>query len=283
MSGRLAAAGRPQPAEPSPPPAHPISVKAVALPPEHGAWGFLFEPILLGMVVAPSGAGVAIAVAALGAFLSRHPLKLLLGDWSRGRRYPRTRLAARFALVYGLAAVAGLGLALAEARAAFWWPLALAAPLGVAQLHYDSRNRGRDLLPELLGSMAPGSVASAMALARGWAPGSAFALWLILASRAVASTLYVRSRLRLDRGQPHDAAAVWASHLASLLIVGFLASAGWAPWVALPVFAALLGRAVHGLSWYRAPVRPQTLGLTELTFGLVTAVLVAFGYVRTGS
>ena len=31
-----------------------VRLKAIALPPEHGAWGFLLEPIVLGLLVAPS-------------------------------------------------------------------------------------------------------------------------------------------------------------------------------------------------------------------------------------
>jgi hypothetical protein len=62
-----------------------VSLRAVALPPEHGGWGFVLEPLILGLAVAPSAAGAALAFFALGAFLARHPLKLLLNDVSRGR------------------------------------------------------------------------------------------------------------------------------------------------------------------------------------------------------
>jgi len=37
--------------------------KAVALPAEHGGWGLLAEPVVLGLVSAPSAAGICLALA----------------------------------------------------------------------------------------------------------------------------------------------------------------------------------------------------------------------------
>ena len=67
--------------------------RPVALPAEHGGWGFLAEPVVLGLVLAPSAAGLCLALAALAAFLARHPLRLALIDRRKGVRYPRTGLA----------------------------------------------------------------------------------------------------------------------------------------------------------------------------------------------
>ena len=38
--------------------------RVVALPDEHGGWGLTAEPVLLGLLVAPSWAGLAIGAAA---------------------------------------------------------------------------------------------------------------------------------------------------------------------------------------------------------------------------
>jgi hypothetical protein len=92
-----------------------VRIKSIALPPEHGAWGFLLEPMVLGLAVAPSLAGLFLAVGVVGAFLVRHPLKLAFADWKRHKRYERTRIAERVILVYGAAAVIGLALAAALA------------------------------------------------------------------------------------------------------------------------------------------------------------------------
>lgn len=67
---------------------HGVRVRTVALPVEHGGWSLTLEPVALGLLVAPSRAGFLLAVATVGAFLLRHPLKIVADDRRRGRRGP---------------------------------------------------------------------------------------------------------------------------------------------------------------------------------------------------
>ncbi len=46
-----------------------VRLRLVALPVEHGGWGMLGAPILLGLWLAPSPAGFWLSLAALGIFL----------------------------------------------------------------------------------------------------------------------------------------------------------------------------------------------------------------------
>src|SRR5215213_6728311 len=145
-----------------------VRLKTVALPTEHGGWGITLEPVLLGLLVAPSVAGAGLALATLGAFLARHPFKIVAGDRRRGRRFARTPYAERFTLLYAAAGLAGLALAVfASADYTFLLPLAAAAPLAAVQLRYDAAGRSRGLLPEVAGSLAMGSVACSLALLGG--------------------------------------------------------------------------------------------------------------------
>lgn len=260
------------------PPAATLSIKSLALPSEHGGWGLLFEPALLGLLLAASWAGAGIVVAALAAFLARHPLRLALSDWWRGARYPRTTLAARIACVYLLLALGGLGLAAWRAPLLAFVPLALAAPLGLVQLIYDVQLRGRQLVPELAGGVALGATAAAVVLAGGWGAPAALTLWLLLAARTVGSVTYVRARLRAARGQAAGRASTWLCHLATLLLVGWLAARGLAPWLAFVAFAALLARALHGLRAGAGALPPRAVGFQELGYGVLTLVLLAAGY-----
>src|SRR5690606_8314064 len=61
--------------------------RAVALPAEHGGWSFWLEPILLGLLLAPTIAGLWLALASFGVFLSRQPFKIAWADRQRGRRF----------------------------------------------------------------------------------------------------------------------------------------------------------------------------------------------------
>ena len=109
-----------------------VRLRPIALPTEHGGWALVGAPILLGLWVAPSVSGACLGVASLAVFLARQPAGLALGDWRRGRRYPRTAWAAGFALGYVLVALSAFACAWVTARGAFWLPLALAAPLALA-------------------------------------------------------------------------------------------------------------------------------------------------------
>jgi hypothetical protein len=254
-----------------------INLKSVALPVEHGAWGLLGEPLLLGLLVAPSWSGLGVGVAALAVFLAHHPLKLALADLRRRSANRRTAAAGAFIFLYGAAATAGLRLA-GTGQRGWWIPLAFAAPLALAQLAYEARHQGRQLLPELLGSVALSSVVAAEMRAGGLPFGACLAAWVVLAAKAVGAVLYVRARLRYDRGLASARTPAVGSHVGALLLALALARAGYTPWLVVPAFACLLARAVHGLSPLHRRARPQVVGIQEMAYGFSFVLLVAIGY-----
>lgn len=254
------------------------SWRAVALPAEHGGWGLLGEPIALGLALAPSVAGACLALAAVAAFLARHPFRLVMIDRRKHLRYPRTDVAERFLLGYGGIALAFLLAAVALSDTAFWPVLAIVAPVGLLALVHDALGRSREAVAEAAGGVALCAVATAIALAGGFPTAPAWGAGLLLALRAVPSVLYVRARIRLDRGLPAGPWLALGAHALALVAALVLAWHSWAPWVAAAVFGVLLLRAALCLSPWRGSVRPQTLGYQELAFGLLTLVVLALGY-----
>ncbi|HSP63961.1 MAG TPA: YwiC-like family protein [Pyrinomonadaceae bacterium] len=255
-----------------------LRIRPVALPTEHGGWGLLFEPILLGLLLAPSLAGLFISIGAVAAFLSRHPFKLAIGDWRRGRRIPRTAPAERFAVFYVCIAAFGLALAIKTAGIGFLLPLLLAAPFTIVQLFYDSLGRSRSLIAELAGSISIGAVSAAIAIAGGWPRPAAFGLWVILAARTVPTILYLRARLRLLHHKPASPRMVIVMHLLAIPIVLGLARMGMAPFLSVAALVILLLRAVIGFSKPGKPMTAKKLGLRELGFGLMTVFAVVVGH-----
>ena len=255
-----------------------VRLRTVALPNEHGGWGLALEPIAVGLALAPSAASFCLAVATLGAFLARHPLKIAAGDRRRGRRFPRTAAAERFAALYGGIAAASFAAAVALAPSnSFLLPLAFAAPLAFVQLLYDFTGRSRALLPELSGATALAAVASACVLADNWPLAPALGLWAVLAARVAPTILYVRARLLLLHGKPASAAPVVCAHAAAAVAVLALARAGVVPWLAAAALVLLLARAVHGFN-ERAPVTAKRIGVRELACGVMTVTALAAGH-----
>ncbi|HLE85674.1 MAG TPA: YwiC-like family protein [Thermoanaerobaculia bacterium] len=260
-------------------PARPAGARwqAVALPPEHGSWGLVGEPVVLGLLVAPAWASLLVGVGAFAGFLAYRPAKLVWGDLRRRKRYPRTALAVRLAAGFALAAALALAGAWSLAGAGWLLPFVLAAPFGIAFVAYDLRP-GRFWQAELAAPVAFAATAAAMALAGGLAPAVALSLWAVMAARSVPSVLYVRERLRLERGEPARRALAVAAHGVALATVVLLAAAGWLPWLAASAVALLLARAAWGLSRHRRPATARAVGFGEIAWGVVTVLLVAAGF-----
>lgn len=256
-----------------------VMLKSVALPSEHGGWGFLLEPILLGLLVAGSWPGFLLGLSALGVFLVHQPLKLALKDYRRaGRRPPRAIWALRFSVGYGLVALLPFAWLLMTQPWDFLQPVLLAVPLALVQLAYDARNQSRHLAPELCGALALAMIASVIAVLGGWDFVPALVLWVIIGARAVASILYVRTRITLERGKAASPIGAWVAHGVALMLAVWLWLTGQTYALTVSAFVILAGRAFIGLSRYRKARPVKVIGMQELAYGLLTVVLVAAGY-----
>ena len=248
--------------------------RAVALPPEHGGWGLLFEPILIGLIAAPSRTGVLLALAAIAAFLARQPLKILLTDLAARRRLPRTRHAAWFAAGYLLVCAAAAGLAFARVGARLLPPLAWAAPLALVQVAYDARNRSRGLLPELCGAAALAASVAAIAAAEGFHVRFAMALWAVAAGRTLPAMVTVRTRVLRLHGEAASATPPLLAHVSAMAAIFWLQTQALVPRGVLTLLSILAARAGFSLRASAPPVRAQRIGIEELTVGLAAAVLL---------
>lgn len=249
--------------------------RSVALPNEHGGWGLTAEPALLGLLLAWSGAGVAIAVAALLAFLVRTPLKLVLVDLRRGRRLPRTGRAAVVVAAEGSALLLAVVVALVDAGAAWLWPWLVAAPFFAIELWFDARSRSRRLLPEICGGVGMTACVAAIVLAGEGGTALAVAAALVLAGRAVASISFARVQVTRVRKDPTPRRV---SDVAQVVGVALAAAAVAVDTdLVLGAACALVVAAVQ-FAWSRLPARPaKVVGIFQLVFGLVIVAGAALG------
>jgi hypothetical protein len=249
--------------------------RAVAVPSEHGGWGLTLEPVLLGLLVGWSGAGVALGIAAFAAFLLRTPAKLVAVDVRRGRWLDRTRLASRIATVELMVLVSSVAVAVALAGWTWLVPVVIAGPLVAIELSYDIRSRGRRLLPELCGAVGIAAVAASIVLAAGRSSGLAAGVWLVVAARAIGAIPFVRVQiLRLRRGH----GPLWQSDLAQALSLTVAAAAVVAErrlLLGLVGVAALA--AAQLVSVRRAPMPAKRIGLLQMGMGLGLVALTATG------
>jgi hypothetical protein len=255
-----------------------VKLKQIAIPTEHGSWGFLFEPIVAGLGIAFSGGGLFIALMTIGAFLVRQPLKMLVIDRLGMRVQARAAAALKFVLIFGAIFVAGLVGALYAAGGAALIPFLLVLPLAAIQQYFDYTRQSRNVLPEIGGAVAISAAAAAILLAGGATWMSAIVLWAILAGRLIPSILYVRERLLMEKGKPHSRLVPLVLHAAAFLLTLALAAMHLAPWLAVVAMVILLFRAVEGLSANRRKMKAMKIGVFEVVFGTLTVLLLIAGY-----
>ncbi|MGI9648721.1 MAG: YwiC-like family protein [Acidimicrobiia bacterium] len=250
-------------------------LRSVLLPTEHGGWSLTLEPVLLGLLVEPSGVGVLLGVAALLSFLIRTPMRIVLVDRHRQRTLPRTRLARRVAGVEMAVMAVVVIAAFALTEHPFWWPLLLAAPFTLLELWYDVRSRSRRLVPELAGSVGVASVAAVIALAGGSPDRLAAGLWCIAGARAVAAVTFVRIQLRRGKDQPFSS---WMSDGFQLLAVGAVGLAWWLDAVSMPGLVAIAALAlVHLILVRRAVPATPIIGAQQVVLGLAVVLTAGLG------
>lgn len=256
-------------------PAKSVGWKTIAFPVEHGGWGFTLEPILLGLLVAPSAAAWELSIAALAIFLARRPVKLVATDLVRRRWLRRSSVALAYSLLYGTVALAGVVGATVTASAPFWSPFVVAAPLAALALNADAHSKSRALVTELGGSMAMGATVAAIALADGWEAVPAFGLWLVLVARAVMSIALVRGQIRRVHAKPAGESTIYVVQVATIGLMAAAAALDIVPWLAVVAVGAIAVVAYVSLS--RPPVAAKVVGWTQIAVGFGVVLLTAFG------
>ena len=250
-------------------------IRSVALPTEHGGWGFTLEPILLGLLVAPSASGWEISVAALGIFLARRPVKLFSADLVRRRWLPRSAMALVFSFIFGGLALAGVIGALVTTQGPFLIPVALAAPFALVALRADAHSRNHALLAELSGAIAMSSTVAAITVSSGWDLLPSLGLWLVLAARDVAAIVLVRGQVRRSKGKSADTTKIYLTQAGAIGVIAIASALGVVPWLSVVAIGLVCIVAVVSLN--RPPIPAKTIGWTQMALGLAVVLVTALG------
>lgn len=254
-----------------------IKLSQIALPTEHGSWGFLFEPIVAALAIAFSIVGLWIALMVVGAFLARRPLQVFLSQ----RRAPACEMRAaaiKFVALFSVVAATGLTGAFWTSRLFVLIPLILALPVATFQLYTESTKRGRQLVAELSGAVVMSTSAASIILADGASWHFAAAVWSFFVARFVPSIIYIRNRLNLEKGRSSSMLLPAILHIAALIAVSMLAFASYLPRLIILAFVLLLARSIWRLSRYRKRVKAMKIGVWEVIYGFVTVASLVVGH-----
>lgn len=275
MQGTTLLAGSPPPA-PTQRGIPSATTVATFLPKEHGSWSLALEPLALGLLIAPSYGGVALATAAVAGFFARRPFKSALHSDAADRR----RTARKTLTLLSALAVAGLIEAWLIGGPTALWPLLFAAPFGGLFVYFDAQNDARAAAAELVGCAAFAFLPAALATLAGWSAPAALALAAIALARSIPTVLTVRTYLRLGKQQqPKIAVPVLMGALA-VGCLAFLATQQLVPWLAAGFAALLLIRTGWLVSAFRPALPAKRIGIIEAVLGVLYIGSIALAYHR---
>lgn len=247
--------------------ADPVRRASVFLPKEHGSWSLALEPVLFGLLVAPTLAGGALAVGAVSAFFLRRPLKAA----SRSR----SRADLGTVALLGTFAAAGLVTTVVLGGWRPLLPLIPALPLALLFLHWDRQNETRATQAELAASSIFALLPSVMAMQATMTIGTAIALSTIMLARSAPTILIVRTYLRLRKGQHPSLAPAVVTTLAAALLIIMMAARQWVPWVAAGLVLASALRLALLVPALRPDWPARRLGIGEMIFGVIYVVTIS--------
>lgn len=249
--------------------------RELLLPKEHGSWSLAFEPVALGLLVAPSWAGAALALAAAAGFFLRRPLKLAV---TLPDADPRRAAARPWVAILLLAAVTGLAGAARLGSFAALWPLLLAAPCGLLFVWFDLRQGMREAEAELAGSAAFAVLTAAFATVAGWHGPAALALAAVMLARSVPTVVTVRTYLRLDKGRAASPWPALATSGLALAVIAALAHRGLVPVAAVALAVAFTLRTAWLVTGLRPDWPAKRVGILEAVLGVATLAVLAVAY-----
>ncbi|GIK41759.1 MAG: hypothetical protein BroJett011_55920 [Chloroflexota bacterium] len=257
------------------------------LPKEHGSWAMLIVPLLLGLVIAPvwHGQALLLLLAALGFFLVRYPLAVLVK--TRKRATADKALLWRWTAIYGgLTILSGGWLVFVQG---LWW-LALMGLFGGSLLLFHlwlvSRRQELSLLGELAGivGLALGAPMAYYA-ASGQLDRVAAILWLVNALYFGGTVFYIKLKVRQQPRLPAPervgerlvkAKACLAYQTIALTLLLALATLQWAPLLTPLAFVPVTIKMVYGAwQWQdKKSLSLVRLGIAEIIHAVAFAGLV---------
>lgn len=241
------------------------------LPKEHGSWSLALEPLALGLLVAPSKAGIPLAITAVAGFFLRRPTKLLF----QPKPDPRRPLATACVGALFLIAAAALLLTAKWGEFTNLWPLLPATLAGLVFFWFDSRGENREGVAELAGVMAFGLLPATFASLAGWSVKSSLALAAVMLARSVPTVLVVRTFLRRRKGQHVSVTTACFSAIIATGVLCWLATLSLVPWAVVIFSGVLAARAFWIGSAHSSHLSARRLGYLELCLGAATVIVAA--------
>lgn len=250
-------------------------LKKTTFPKEHGSWGFVYEPLLLSLLVAFTVNGLVYAIITFLLFLSSQPIKILFSKSIN----PKFKSLALYTLLIYSSAIIILALYLFfNSNLIFGIPFVVAVLLMLFFLSIDLVGKGRYLLFEFIPPIAITAVAMSILLMDNSFSYNIFFFGILLLSRSIPTIFYINAKVKELKGKNYSPSlSYFAEGVFSILII-YLATNDLVPSLCIGGSLLLLFRTVVGFSKFNFTKRVVQIGIAEFIYGGLFVLINAIAF-----
>lgn len=249
--------------------------RKIALPEEHGSWGFALEPLVLSLLIAYSFSGALVALSAFFLFLAYQPFKIITN--------PKTNKtlksnAVKVMTVYAVISISLFIAAFEETTVKNYFPFAAAFVLMFIYLFSDILGKGRTLLT---GILAPGGfalISVTILLIDGYDFLTAAGFYVLLLYRIIPTVVFIHERLKISKGIKPNTIRVAVIGIVGIIAVGVLVYAKALPPYSMIAVFILFIRSLIGLTPKMGNISVVKVGILEFIYGALFVAVNYFAY-----
>ncbi len=247
----------------------------IALPEEHGSWGFVLEPLILATIVGYSLNGLFLALASFLLFLSHQPIRIIFNK----KKNPTLRKKAwGFLFVYLTLIVLFFSLVFQSADYYRLYPFFLALLLMGSFLLFELSGKARKLTSEIIATISISFIAVSIVLLSGWSEIQSWAFFFLLLNRAVPTVLFIHERVNFIHNKYVNKWIPILVGLFGFIITLFLAYSSLIPWFAITGVLVLIIRMIFGFTPKMLKQSLKTAGILEFVYGIIFVIITAIAY-----
>jgi hypothetical protein len=250
-------------------------IRHIALPEEHGSWGFVLEPLVLALVIGYSQQGLFLASASFLLFLAHQPIRIIL---NKKKILSLRKKAGGVLLIYLTLAVLLFGLVYQSAVHYLLYPFLLAFLLMGGFLLFELSGKARKITSEIIATVSIGFIAVSIVLLSGWSEVKGWAFFILLLNRAVPTVLFIHERIKVVRQQKMNKWIPVTVALIGFATALYLAMQSLIPQLALLGIVILIARIIIGFTEPLLKLTLKQAGILEFIYGILFVIISAVAY-----
>ena len=242
----------------------------VAIPKEHGSWGFVLEPLLLSLIVAYTLEGLLLALATFFLFLSNQPLRIVANK-SSSKKFKSTGIAV-FSF-YFLTAIVLLIFPLYNLKLEVLLPFFIGLTLMPIYLFAALKNYSRSLIVELLPIFSMTLIAVSIIMIDNSFSFSLIVFGVLLLSRAIPTVIYIGAKVKEAKKIEFSVLPTHVLNIGFSLFIIYASLTNLLPMLSLLGAVLLTTRSVIGFSRFSFAKTIKQIGVMEFVYGSLFVVI----------